>query len=197
MSKKNKQREQENINEQETVDQVQNAEANTEEKNMNKSEKENNREEDTSSIIERLEREKKELNDKFLRLYSEYDNYRKRTAKEKIETHKNASISVIKDVLSIADDFERAIENNEKSQDIDAIKKGFMLIHNKLASFLKSKGVEEIKAKGENFDVDKHEAITQVPAPTEEDKGKVIDVVEKGYKMKDSIVRYPKVIVGK
>ncbi len=197
MSKKNKHREQENINEQETVDQVQNTEANAEETNMNKNEKGNTKEEDASSIIERLEREKKELNDKFLRLYSEYDNYRKRTAKEKIETHKNASISVIKDVLSIADDFERAIENNEKSDDIDAIKKGFMLIHNKLASFLKSKGVEEIKAKGENFDVDKHEAITQVPAPTEEDKGKVIDVVEKGYKMKDSIVRYPKVIVGK
>ncbi len=197
MSKRNKHKKQDNINEQETVDQVQNTEANAEEKDMNKNENNKSNEEDASSIIERLEREKKELNDKFLRLYSEYDNYRKRTAKEKIETHKNASISVIKDVLSIADDFERAIENNEKSEDINAIKEGFMLIHNKLASFLKAKGVEEIQAKGEDFDVDKHEAITQVPAPSEEDKGKVIDVVEKGYKMKDSIVRYPKVIVGK
>ena len=197
MSKRNKHKKQDNINEQETVDQVQNTEANAEEKDMNKNENNKSNEEDASSIIERLEREKKELNDKFLRLYSEYENYRKRTAKEKIETHKNASISVIKDVLSIADDFERAIENNEKSEDINAIKEGFMLIHNKLASFLKAKGVEEIQAKGEDFDVDKHEAITQVPAPSEEDKGKVIDVVEKGYKMKDSIVRYPKVIVGK
>ena len=197
MSKRNKHKKQENINEQETVDQVQNTEANAEENDMKKNENDKSNEEDASSIIERLEREKKELNDKFLRLYSEYDNYRKRTAKEKIETHKNASISVIKDVLSIADDFERAIENNKKSEDINAIKEGFSLIHNKLASFLKSKGVEEIKAKGENFDVDKHEAITQVPAPSEDDKGKVIDVVEKGYKIKDSIVRYPKVIVGK
>ncbi|MCT4583141.1 MAG: nucleotide exchange factor GrpE [Flavobacteriales bacterium] len=149
-----------------------------------------------TSAIEKLEAEKKELNDKFLRLFSDFDNFRKRSAKEKLEITKTASAGVIKDLLSVVDDFDRAIENNEKSEDIDAIKEGFSLIHNKFYNILKNKGLAEVEAKGETFDVDKHEAITQIPAPTEDQKGKVVDVIEKGYALNETIIRFPKVIVG-
>jgi len=153
-------------------------------------------EDDDTTLIEKLEAEKIELNDKYLRLFSDFDNFRKRTAKEKIESFKTAGIGVIKDLLTVVDDFDRAIENNKNSEDIEAIKEGFELIHNKFTSILKSKGLLEVEAKGEAFDVDKHEAITQIPAPTEELKGKVIDVIEKGYALNDTIIRFPKVIVG-
>lgn len=157
---------------------------------------ENTEEVNETSEIEKLEAEKKELNDKFLRLFSDFDNFRKRSAKEKLEITKTASAGVIKDLLSVVDDFDRAIENNEKSEDIDAIKEGFSLIHNKFYSILKNKGLTEVEAKGETFDVDKHEAITQIPAPSEELKGKVVDVIEKGYALNETIIRFPKVIVG-
>lgn len=169
-------------------------EAQTEE-NIENSE-ETTQEADESSIIEKLEAEKKELNDKFLRLFSDFDNFRKRSAKEKLDITKTASSGVIKDLLSVVDDFDRAIENNEKSEDIDAIKEGFTLIHNKFYSILKNKGLAAVDAKGETFDVDKHEAITQIPAPTEDMKGKVVDVIEKGYALNETIIRFPKVIVG-
>ncbi len=149
------------------------------------------------STIEKLEEEKKELNDKFLRLFSDFDNYRKRTAKEKLELTKKAGIEVIKDLLTVVDDFDRAIENNKSAEDIEAIKEGFDLIHNKFTSILKTKGLKEIEAtKGEVFDVDKHEAITQIPAPSEDLKGKIVDVIEKGYALNDVVIRFPKVIVG-
>jgi len=164
--------------------------------NENEEKSENNEEKDLKAIIEKLEQEKKELNDKFLRLFSDFDNFRKRTAKEKLEISKTAGVNVIKDLLTVMDDFDRAVENNKKSNDIEAIKEGFNLIHNKFASILKSKGLSEIESKGETFDVDKHEAVTKVPAPTEDMKGKVVDVIEKGYAINDNIVRFPKVIVG-
>lgn len=153
-------------------------------------------EDDETTLIEKLEAEKKELNDKYLRLFSDFDNYRKRTAKEKIENFKTAGVGVIKDLLTVVDDFDRAIENNKVAEDIDAVKEGFGLIHNKFTAILKGKGLQEVAAKGEVFDVDKHEAITQIPAPTEELKGKVVDVIEKGYALNESIIRFPKVIVG-
>lgn len=146
-----------------------------------------------------LEIQLKEANDKFLRLYSEFDNFRKRTAKEKVDIINTAGENIIKELLPILDDFERAIENNkgfDKLEDLDPIKEGFALIHNKLLHNLKSKGLESIDAMGEKFDVDKHEALTQVPVPNEEDKGKIIDVMEKGYKLHDKVIRYPKVVVG-
>jgi len=149
-----------------------------------------------ASIIEKLEEEKKELNDKFLRLFSDFDNFRKRTAKEKLEQSKKAGVEVIRDMLTIVDDFDRAKENNKSSEDIEAIKEGFDLIHTKFTSILKTKGLTEIEAKGEVFDVDKHEAITQIPAPSEDLKGKIVDVIEKGYALNDVVVRFPKVIVG-
>lgn len=149
-----------------------------------------------TTLVEQLEAEKKELNDKYLRLFSDFDNFRKRTLKEKIESSKTAGVGVIKDLLTVVDDFDRAIENNSKSDDVAAIKEGFELIHHKFYSILKSKGLAEVESKGLEFDVDKHEAITQVAAPTEDLKGKVVDVIEKGYALNETIIRFPKVIVG-
>ncbi len=149
-----------------------------------------------ASAIEKLEQENKDLNDKFLRLFSDFDNFRKRTAKEKLDIRKKAGVEVIKDLLTVVDDFDRANENNKNVEDIETMREGFKLIHNKLSSILKAKGLTEIDAKGEVFDVDKHEAITQIPAPSEDLKGRVVDVIEKGYALNDVVIRFPKVIVG-
>ena len=136
-----------------------------------------------------------ELNDKYLRLYSEYDNYRKRTANEKIELIKTAAESTIIALLPILDDFERALPTMEKSEDKTHYE-GVMLIYNKLKRTLEQKGLEEIKATGEPFNTDEHEALTQIPAPSEEMKDKVIDVVQKGYKLNGKVIRYARVVVG-
>lgn len=146
--------------------------------------------------IEKLKTEKAELNDRFLRLYSEFDNYRKRVNGEKLELLSTASEKVIVNLLPVIDDFERAIAANEKSEDLESIKSGFNLIYNKLLQLLKRFDVEEIAAKGEVFNTDFHEAITHFPTDKEEDKGKVIDVTEKGYKLKDKVIRYSKVVVA-
>lgn len=136
------------------------------------------------------------LNDKYLRLYSEFDNYRKRTNKEKIELISTASAGVLKDMLSVMDDFERAIANNENSEDITAVKDGFKLIHHKLKNLLEAKGLKQMEAKHQAFDSDLHEAIANVPAPSEDLKGKIIDDVEKGYYLNDKVIRFAKVVVG-
>jgi molecular chaperone GrpE len=137
-----------------------------------------------------------ELNRKYLLLYSDFDNFRKRSIKEKADMISMASASVIKDLLGVLDDFERATANNVTIEDPKALKEGFELIHNKLRNTLVQKGLEPIEAKGETFDPDKHEAITQIPAPSKKEKGKVIDVVERGYNLKGHILRYAKVVVG-
>jgi len=136
------------------------------------------------------------LNDKYLRLYSEFDNYRKRTNKEKIELISTASAGVLKDMLSVMDDFERAIANNENSEDVSAVKDGFKLIHHKLRNLLEAKGLKQMEAKHQPFDSDLHEAIANVPAPSEDLKGKIIDDVEKGYYLNDKVIRFAKVVVG-
>lgn len=146
--------------------------------------------------ISKLEADKLELNDKFLRLYSEFDNFKKRNNKERLELISTASEKVIVQLLPIIDDFERAISANEKTEDIAAIKSGFELIYNKILGVLKRFDVEEIEAKGLPFDTDFHEAVTNFPAQNEEDKGKVIDVTEKGYKIKEKVIRYSKVVVA-
>lgn len=153
-------------------------------------------EEELKKQLEEVEIKYKELNDRFLRLYSEFDNYKKRTNKEKLELLSTASEKVIVGLLPVIDDFERAIAANEKSEEVTAIKEGFVLIYNKLQQLLKRFDVEEIKAKGEDFNTDYHEAITHFPAQKEEDKGKVMDVTEKGYKIKDKVIRYSKVVVA-
>lgn len=136
------------------------------------------------------------LNDKYIRLYSEFDNYRKRTNKEKIELISTASASVLKDLLSVLDDFDRAIANNETVEDIQAVKEGFTLIHNKLKAVLDAKGLKAMEAKGVAFDPELHEAIANVPAPSEDLKGKVVDDVERGYYLNEKVIRYAKVVVG-
>ncbi len=136
-----------------------------------------------------------ELNDKYLRLYSEYDNYRKRTANEKVELIKTAAEGTILALLPILDDFERALPTMEKDEDKTHYE-GVMLIYNKLKRTLEQKGLEEIKATGEPFNTDEHEALTQIPAPSEDMKDKVIDVVQKGYKLNGKVIRYARVVVG-
>jgi molecular chaperone GrpE len=137
-----------------------------------------------------------ELNDKFLRLYSEFDNYRKRTNKEKLELISTASSGVIKDLVAVLDDFERAITNNETVEDTTSLKEGFHLIYNKLKSTLETKGLKPMVSKGEVFDSELHEAIANIPAPSEDLKGKIVDDVEKGYYIHDKVIRYAKVVVG-
>jgi len=161
-----------------------------------KNHKDKNKIQELEAEIEKLKAEKAELNDRFLRLYSEFDNYKKRANKEKLDILSTASEKVIVNLLPIIDDFERAVAANEKVEDIKAIKDGFVLIYNKLIQLLKRFDVEEIQAKGEEFNTDFHEAITHFPTEKEEDKGKVIDVTEKGYKLKDKVIRYAKVVVG-
>lgn len=136
------------------------------------------------------------LNDKYLRLYSEFDNYRKRTNKEKIDLISTASAGILKDLVPVLDDFDRAIANNETVDDPEVLKAGFNLIHSKLKALLDAKGLKEMKAKGEAFDPELHEAIANVPAPSEELKGKVIEDVERGYFLNDKVIRYAKVVVG-
>lgn len=143
-----------------------------------------------------IEEKYAELNDKFVRLYSEFDNYRKRTNKEKIDLISTASAGVIKDLVCILDDFERAITNNETAEDIQVVKEGFHLIYNKFKSTLESKGLKQMNAKGEAFDSELHEAIANIPAPSEDLKGKIVDDVEKGYYLHEKVIRYAKVVVG-
>ena len=161
-----------------------------------KKDKEKQKIQDLEKEIEQLKTEKAELNDRFLRLFSEFDNYKKRVSKEKLDLIATASEKVLVSLLPVVDDFERAIAANEKADNIDSIKEGFNLIYNKLLQMMKRFDVEEIQAKGEKFNTDFHEAVTHFPAQKEEDKGKVIDVTEKGYKLKDKVIRYAKVVVG-
>ncbi len=137
-----------------------------------------------------------ELNDKYIRLYSDFDNFRKRSIKEKAEIISTASADVLKDLLVVLDDFERAIANNEKVDDVALLRESFKLIQHKLVHVLQQKGLESIESKGEVFDADKHEAITNVPVGDESLKGKVIDVVERGYNLRGRTLRFAKVIVG-
>ncbi|RLD40304.1 MAG: nucleotide exchange factor GrpE [Bacteroidetes bacterium] len=137
-----------------------------------------------------------EINDKYLRLYSEFDNFRKRTIKEKSDIYKTAGEDVIVSIISIIDDFERALNNTEDNAENKAHREGLILISNKFKKILESKNVKEIEAMGNEFDTDIHEAITQVPAPSEDLKDKIIDVIEKGYTMNDKVIRFSKVIIG-
>jgi len=134
--------------------------------------------------------------DKFLRLFAEFENYKKRTSKERIELFKTAGQEVLQSLLPVLDDFDRAQKIIEKSED-EAVKEGINLIHDKLKNTLKSKNLEQVEVNaGDVFNADLHEAITQIPAPNEDMKGKIIDVIEKGYKLGDKIIRFPKVVTG-
>jgi molecular chaperone GrpE len=137
-----------------------------------------------------------ELNDKFLRLFSEFDNYRKRTLKEKIELSKTASEEVVTALLPVVDDFERAMQAMESQQAPEATAEGIRLIYNKLIKTLQQKGLSEIEALHKTFDTDFHEALTNIPAPEPSLKGKVVDVIQKGYLLNGKVIRFARVVVG-
>ena len=188
--KKNKDKEQVENN------QVNNAETNnTAPENANEEAK-NEQSSCNNDIIESLEKELKDINDKHLRLIAEYDNYRKRTLKEKIDLSKTAGEKILTGILPLVDDFERGLQHIDKATDINAVKEGTILIYNKFIKFLSQHGVTEIEAIGKEFDADTYEAVTKIPAPSEDMKGKIIDCVEKGYSLDDKIIRFPKVVVG-
>lgn len=148
------------------------------------------------SIEEKLQEDLAKEKDKFLRLFAEFENYKKRTTKERIDLFKTANQEVLQAMLPVLDDFDRAMLQMSKTED-DVLFKGVELIQEKLKSTLVSKGLEEVEVKiGDVFNADFAEAITQIPAPTEDLKGKIVDVVEKGYKLGDRIIRFPKVVIG-
>jgi len=146
--------------------------------------------------IAELESANKEINDKYLRLSAEFDNYRKRTLRERMELTKTAAESVMLSILPVTDDFERAMHSIDQGMDFEATKEGILLIYNKFKEFNKQNGITEIEAVGKSFDTDLHEALTKIPAPSEELKGKIIDVIQKGYYLNDKVIRFAKVVVG-
>ena len=180
----------------------------TSEKKQNGRQKENAGE----SEVERSQTEQEEINgdnleailiekvreqeDRYLRLAAEFDNYRKRTLREKAELTKLAGAEIIAGMLPVIDDLDRAVEAMTGTSDLLAMKKGIELIHVKFRDFLSQKGVKEIQAIGSDFDTDYHEAVTKIPAPAKKDRGKIVDVIEKGYLMNDRVIRYAKVVVG-
>ena len=150
----------------------------------------------TEEELEKTEIELLELKDKHIRLQAEFDNYRKRTLKERMELLKTASEGVLMSILPVIDDFDRAIQTLDLVKEENHIKDGVKLIYSKFQDFLKQNGVKEIEAKGQDFNTDLHEAITKIPAPSEELKGKNVDVVQKGYYLNDKVIRFSKVVIG-
>lgn len=148
------------------------------------------------SKAEEFEAKYDEMNDRYLRLYSEFDNYRKRTLKEKLELNKTASSEIILSLLPVLDDCDRAKKAIENSDDTKSVNEGLELISNKFHNILKQKGVEEIDALNKKFDTDFHEAVTKIPAPSIKLKGKNVDVIEKGYTLNGKVIRYAKVVIG-
>jgi molecular chaperone GrpE len=143
-----------------------------------------------------MQKQLDESKDKYIRLSAEFDNFRKRTQREKMDLIRYGSEDAMKGILPLVDDFNRAIKSSENTSDIEALKQGLKLIQVKFAEFLKSNGVHEIEALGMDLDTDMHEAITKIPAPDEKLKGKIVDVVEKGYKLNDKVIRFSKVVIG-
>ena len=160
--------------------------------NMNETAAEGN----VENIEAELQAKVAELNDKLLRLYSEFDNYRKRTLREKMEMSKTASEQVITDLLPVLDDFERAAKSFETTDNHEALKEGVQLIFVKFRNILTARGLQEIKSLGEPFNTDQQEAIAHVPAPSEDLKNKVVDELQKGYTLNEKVIRFAKVVVG-
>ena len=152
--------------------------------------------ENKKSPEQELEEKLAELHDKYLRLSAEYDNYRKRTLREKMELQDGAREDVFKNILPVVDDVERAMGSIESAKDLDAVKEGIELIHTKFNNYLKQQGVSVIDAHDKELDTDLHEAVTKIPVENEDQKGKVVDVIEKGYLLKDKVIRYAKVVIG-
>ncbi|MBC7655081.1 MAG: nucleotide exchange factor GrpE [Oligoflexus sp.] len=148
------------------------------------------------SDTDKLKEEVVQLNDKYLRLFAEFDNYKRRTNQERRDLLQTAGKDVIVSLLGVLDDFERADKAMEKATDVKQVREGIELVHHKLKSLLVQKGLVAMEAKGKTFDADIHEAITSIPVPSDDLKGKVVDEVEKGYLLNDKVIRFAKVIVG-
>ena len=147
--------------------------------------------------FEAVQGEVNELKDKYLRLLAEFDNFKKRTARERIENAKTAAQDTMSALLPVLDDFDRAKKSADDDASSEVFSEGVSLVYNKLKTTLENKGLEVFESTGELFDPELHEAITEIPAPTDEMKGKVVDTIEQGYKLNDRIIRYAKVVVGK
>lgn len=148
------------------------------------------------SVEEKLQLENSNLNDKYLRLFAEFDNYKRRTQKERVELLQTAGKDVVVSLLPVLDDFERALKATENATEVAAIREGVMLVQTKLKSILSQKGLKEMESINTAFDTDIHEAITKIPAPSDDLKGKVVDELEKGYTLNDKVIRFAKVVVG-
>ena len=148
------------------------------------------------SVEEKLQLENTALNDKYLRLFAEFDNYKRRTQKERVELLQTAGKDVVVSMLPVLDDFERALKATENATEVSAIREGVMLVQTKLKSILSQKGLKEMESINTVFNTDIHEAITKIPAPTDDLKGKVVDELEKGYTLNDKVIRFAKVVVG-
>ena len=151
---------------------------------------------DQPSEEEKLKDELAEANNKYLRLYAEFDNYKRRTNKERVDLLQTAGKDVLVSMLPLVDDFDRALKSMENATDVAPIKEGILLVQNKLKSILSQKGIKEMESLGTVFDTEIHEAITKIPAPSDDLKGKVIDEVEKGYYLNEKVIRFAKVVVG-
>lgn len=158
--------------------------------------KEEVKEEPATEPEKRIVEENIDYKDKYIRLSAEFDNYRKRTLKEKMDFLKTASSEILQKLLPVKDNFERALQSMESAKDVEALKEGVDLIYTSFSDILKQNGLKEIEALHQEFNVDVHEALTKIPAPSEDLKGKVVDVIEKGYKLNDKVIRYAKVVIG-
>ncbi|MET3979501.1 molecular chaperone GrpE [Mucilaginibacter sp. UYP27] len=152
--------------------------------------------EDGPSVEEKHKEELSQANDKYLRLYAEFDNFRRRTIKEREDARKTEGKDIIVALLPVLDDFERALRAMDNTTDVGPVKEGVTLIQHKLKNLLTQKGLKEMQSIGTTFDPDLHEAITNIPAPTDDMKGKVVDEMEKGYELNEKVIRFAKVIVG-
>lgn len=153
-------------------------------------------EDEVTDELTALQEKYNEINDSYLRLHAEFDNFRKRTIKEKAELIKSGGERVLLDIIGLVDDFDRALVSLHEAEDKEAMLEGMDLIHSKFILFLRQHGVKEVEAIGETFDPERFEAVTTIPVQDESQKGKIIDCIQKGYEMHDKIIRFPKVIVG-
>lgn len=196
MSKKHRMKETEDINLSEQMEETQNAPAPETNDTENQPEAETKVETEAIDPVTQLENQLAELKDQYLRKVAEFDNYRKRTLKEKTELILNGGEKVITSILPILDDFERAEDNISKATDLDALKEGVELIFQKLLKVLEAQGLKKIETHETDFNTDFHEAIAMVPAANEEQKGKVVDCVQTGYTLNDKVIRHAKVAIG-
>lgn len=188
--------EQEKVNENHSENNDSTQENHSSDATENQEEDQSIEENNSENIEENWQEKYLEAHDKFVRLHAEFDNFRKRTNKERIELTATANAGILKDLIPVLDDFERAISSNETATEIESVKEGFLLIYNKYKGILESKGLKPMHSKGEVFDSEFHEAIANIPADSDEMKGKIIDDVEKGYTLHDKVVRFAKVVVG-